>query len=148
MRLAARWLSDEERQLLIEEAYGLLERVGMRFGAGKALGLLAAAGADVDRETGVARLPRPLVEEALSRCPREVLLAGATPDDDVLLDGARSHFVPSGAPTHVLDMTPGNTGSAHSRTSGSRRSSPTRCRSSTSCGCSSPRPTSPTTNVS
>jgi trimethylamine--corrinoid protein Co-methyltransferase len=36
-----------------------------------------------------------------------VLLAGATPDDDVLLDGARSHFVPSGAPTHVLDMDTG-----------------------------------------
>jgi trimethylamine---corrinoid protein Co-methyltransferase len=107
MRLTARWLSDEERHLLIEEAYGLLERMGMRFGAGKALATLAAAGADVDREAGVARLPRQLVAEALSRCPRRVLLAGATPADDVLLDGARSHFVPSGAPTHVLDMDTG-----------------------------------------
>jgi len=107
MELSARWLSDEERHLVIDEAYGLLERTGMRFGAGKALATLAAAGADVDREAGVARLPRDLVAEALSRCPRDVLLAGATPDDDVLLDGARSHFVPSGAPTHVLDMDTG-----------------------------------------
>jgi len=107
MKLAARWLSDEERLLLIDEAYGLLERVGMKFGAGKALGLLAAAGADVDRDTGVARLPRQLVAEALGHCRRDVLLAGATPDDDVLLDGARAHFVPSGAPTHVLDMDTG-----------------------------------------
>jgi trimethylamine---corrinoid protein Co-methyltransferase len=107
MRLTARWLSDDERHLLIDEAYGLLERVGMRFGAGKALKTLAAAGADVDRDAGVARLPRQLVAEALGRCPREVLLAGATLADDVLLDGARSHFVPSGAPTHVLDMDTG-----------------------------------------
>ena len=37
-----------------------------------------------------------------------MLLAGATPADDILLDGARSHFVPSGAPTHVLDMDTGD----------------------------------------
>jgi trimethylamine--corrinoid protein Co-methyltransferase len=108
MRLSAQWLGDEERELIIDEAYGLLERMGMRFGAGRALATLATAGADVDREAGVARLPRQLVAEALSRCPREVLLAGATPADDVLLDGARSHFVPSGAPTHVLDMETGD----------------------------------------
>jgi trimethylamine---corrinoid protein Co-methyltransferase len=107
MKLAARWLSDEERLLIIDEAYGLLERKGMRFGAGKALATLAAAGADVDREAGVARLPRELVAEALSRCPRDVLLGGATPAHDIFLDGARSHFVPSGAPTHVLDMDTG-----------------------------------------
>jgi len=107
MRLSARWLSDEERHLVIDEAYRLLERVGMRFGAGKALATLAAAGAEVDRDAGVARLPRQLVAEALSRCPRDVLLAGATPADDILLDGARPHFVPSGAPTHVLDMDTG-----------------------------------------
>jgi len=107
MRLSARWLGDEERELIIEEAYGLLERMGMRFGAGKALATLADAGADVDLAAGMARLPRELVAEALSRCPRDVLLAGATPADDVLLDGARSHFVPSGAPTHVLDMETG-----------------------------------------
>ena len=108
MRLTAQWLSDEERHLIIDEAYGLLERLGMRFGAGKALATLAAAGADVDREAGVARLPRQLVAEALTRCPRDVSLAGAAPADDVLLDGARSHFVPSGAPTHVLDMDTGD----------------------------------------
>jgi trimethylamine--corrinoid protein Co-methyltransferase len=108
MRLTASWLSDEERHLLIEEAYGLLERTGMRFGDGRGLAELAAAGAAVDREAGVARLPRCLVEEALAKAPRHVLLGGARPADDVLLDGARSHFVPSGAPTHVLDMETGD----------------------------------------
>ena len=107
MRLTASWLSDDERRLLIDEACGLLERTGMRFGDGRGLSLLTAAGAAVDREAGVARLPRSLVEEMLAKAPRHVLLAGATPTDDVVLDGARSHFVPSGAPTHVLDMDTG-----------------------------------------
>lgn len=107
MRLTARWLSEEERAFIIDEAYGLLERVGMRFGAGGTLDRLAAAGASVDRDAGVARLPRDMVAEALGLCPREVLLGGATPAEDVLLDRARPHFVPSGAPTHVLDMETG-----------------------------------------
>ncbi len=109
MRLEARWLTEDERRLIVDEAYGLLERVGMRFGASRTLHALEQAGAQVvDREAGVARLPRDLVAGALARCPREVLLAGATPSDDCLLDGSRSHFVPSGAPTHVLDMETGD----------------------------------------
>jgi len=108
MRLEARWLGEDERQLIVDEAYGLLERVGMRFGSSRTLHTLEQAGAQVaDREAGVVRLPRDLVAGALARCPREVLLAGATPADDCLLDGARSHFVPSGASTHVLDMDTG-----------------------------------------
>ncbi|HOT22816.1 MAG TPA: trimethylamine methyltransferase family protein [Thermoleophilia bacterium] len=108
MRLTASWLSEDERHLIVEEAFGLLERTGMRFGSGRGLAVLAAAGADVDRDAGVARLPRSLVAEALRACPRDVLLGGATPAEDVLLDGARTHFVPSGAPTHVLDMDSGD----------------------------------------
>lgn len=108
MRLTAQWLSEDERRLIIDEACGLLERVGMRFGVGKALAGLAAAGAAVDTGAGVARLPRELVTETLALCPSPVLLGGATPADDVLLDGARPHFVPSGAPTHVLDMDTGD----------------------------------------
>ena len=60
----------------------------------------------VDRETGVVRLPRDLVERTVARLPRRVLLAGATPDDDCVLDGA-IHFVPSGTPTMTLDFETG-----------------------------------------
>jgi trimethylamine--corrinoid protein Co-methyltransferase len=95
--------SAAERQLIVDQALDILERVGMRFGQCDALDLLGEAGARVDREAGVARLPRSLVEEAVARCPREVLLAGATPDDDVLLDGSDVHFLPSGTPTKTLD---------------------------------------------
>ena len=103
MRPRVSWTTGDERRLIIDEAFALLESVGMRFGACDALESLAEAGARVDREAGVARLPRELVERALAGCPREVLLAGATPDLDVLLDGSAVHFVPSGTPTRTLD---------------------------------------------
>ena len=103
MRPQVSWTSADERRLVIDQALELLERVGMRFGACESLDRLADAGARVDREAGVARLPRELVESALAGCPREVLLAGATEADDVLLDGSAVHFMPSGTPTKILD---------------------------------------------
>jgi trimethylamine:corrinoid methyltransferase-like protein len=103
MRPRVSWTTGDDRRLIIDEAFALLENVGMRFGACDALESLAEAGARVDREAGVARLPRELVERALAGCPREVLLAGATAEQDVVLDGSTVYFLPSGTPTKILD---------------------------------------------
>jgi trimethylamine:corrinoid methyltransferase-like protein len=62
------WTTPEQRRLIIDEALGLLERHGMRFGRGVALEALAQAGARVDRETGVARIPSALVAVRVSSC--------------------------------------------------------------------------------
>lgn len=70
----------------------LLDRVGMRFGAGDALEALAEAGAHVDREQGVARISRELVQRAIAACPREMTLGGLTPQDDCRLREDTPHF--------------------------------------------------------
>ncbi len=106
MRAQVSWTTEAERRLICEQAIGLLERMGMRFGEGRALETLAGAGADVDRDAGVARIPGELVERALAKCPREVVLGGATPEYDCVLDGS-IHFVNSGSPTHTLDFETG-----------------------------------------
>jgi len=106
MRARVTWLEDGEGRLLYEEALRVLERRGMKFGPCRALDQLAAAGAQVDRQAGVARLSGELVERALAACPRDVLLAGATPEDDCALDGS-PHFVPSGTATHTVDFETG-----------------------------------------
>lgn len=106
MRARVEWLSGPERSSIVDEALGVLEKTGLRLGACAALRDLEATGARVDRQTGVARLPRDLVEGAVARLPRRVLLAGATPADDCLLDGT-VHFVPSGSPTVTLDFETG-----------------------------------------
>jgi trimethylamine---corrinoid protein Co-methyltransferase len=103
MRPQVSWTTAEERRLIVDQALELLDTVGMRFGACESLERLADAGARVDRAAGVARLSRVLVEHALATCPRDVLLAGATAEQDVLLDGSAVHFLPSGTPTRIVD---------------------------------------------
>ena len=107
MRPETCFTSTAERDLLVERALHVLETTGMRFGRARALDALSEAGARVDREAGVARLPRDLVERTLRALPREVLLAGATPADDCLLAPGQVHFVPSGSPTVTLDFETG-----------------------------------------
>jgi trimethylamine--corrinoid protein Co-methyltransferase len=104
MRARTTWLSDAEKTLIVDEALTLLERVGMRMSGSRALETLAAAGAAVDPVSGLVRFPRSLVREAVAQCPREILMAGATPLQDVLLaDGEGPHFCSSGCGAFVLD---------------------------------------------
>jgi len=104
MRQRTSWLSQDEKDLIVQEAVGLLERVGMRVSGSRALDTLAAAGAAVDPASGIVRFPPGLVREALAQCPREVLMAGATPAQDVLLaDEEGPHFCSSGCGAFVLD---------------------------------------------
>ena len=114
MRPQVSWTTEAERDLLVDQALELLETVGMRFGPSVSLEALGEAGARVDRAAGTACISQALVERALALCPREVLLAGATEADDVLLDGSAVHFVPSGTPNKILDE---RTGRARDATS-------------------------------
>ena len=104
MHAQTTWLSDAEKTLVVDEALLLLERVGMRMKGSRALEKLAAAGATVDSASGIVRLPPAFVREAVAQCPREILMAGATPLQDVLLaDGEGPHFCSSGCGAFVLD---------------------------------------------
>jgi len=107
MRAQVHWTTAAERALIVEEALGLLERVGMRFGPCDALDAMAEAGAIVDREQGVARMPAELVRGALAQCSRRVVLGGLTPADDCVLEEGVAHFTNSGAPPKTLDMETG-----------------------------------------
>jgi trimethylamine---corrinoid protein Co-methyltransferase len=102
------WLTDDEKRAIYDEALHVLERVGMKLaGSRLALPALAEAGAAVDAATGVVRFPAELVERALQLCPRDVLMAGARPDGDVLLDGRRTFFNVSGCAAKTIDRTSG-----------------------------------------
>jgi trimethylamine--corrinoid protein Co-methyltransferase len=107
MQAQVSWTSEAERRLIYEEAVGLLERMGMRFGTGRAFEVLAEAGADADQKTGVVRIPAGLVERALATCPHDIVLGGARPEHDCVLDGS-IHFLNSGSPTHTLDFETGD----------------------------------------
>lgn len=104
MQMQASWLSDEEKSRVFEGALWLLEHVGMRMHGSRALDMLADLGATVDRERSVVRLPEQLVRDAVAACPRRVLMAGLTPESDLVFDeGQPPHFSMSGCLAKTLD---------------------------------------------
>ena len=108
MKAHTTWLSEGEKSGIADHAIELLATTGMRFAGSRALALLAERGAAVDPATGLARLPRELVEWALALCPRTFVLAGATPADDAVLGpGQPLRFTPSGCVAKTLDLRTG-----------------------------------------
>ena len=112
VRTRPRWLTDAERDAVRDEAFGILERVGMRMQGAAALPLLREAGALVSPD-GVVRFPAALVERALAACPRTVLMAGESPDTDAVLDGTRTLFNVSGCAAKTLDAETGRVRPVH-----------------------------------
>ena len=109
MDLRLTCLETAERELVIESALTVLERVGMRMkGATRVLDTLAARGAAVDAETGVARLPASMVRAALETLPAKLTITGAVPERDVVLDRRNGPFFnPSGCHAKTLDFRTG-----------------------------------------
>ncbi len=77
MQALTTWLSDDEKNLVYDEALILLERVGLRMAGSQRLAELREAGAVVDEESGIVRFSADLVDRLRRRCPREIVMAGA-----------------------------------------------------------------------
>jgi trimethylamine--corrinoid protein Co-methyltransferase len=96
-------LDDEAAADVHARTLRVLERVGVRFGSLRALDVLRQAGAHVDEETRIARLPGDLVERAVALAPREVVLAGRDPGRDCVLGRGRMYSTLDGTGAYVLD---------------------------------------------
>jgi len=102
------WMSPAERDLIIESALVVLERVGMRMKGARALDALQERGAVVDRESGMARMPESVVRAALAGLPDQLFIAGATPQQDLVFDRRTGpHFNPSACIAKTLDFRTG-----------------------------------------
>ena len=86
-----------------EQSLRLLAEVGVRVPLARAQTLLRDAGALVDEETEIVRFPHDLVESAIARAPRTVLLAARDPQKDALLDHTRSYATHDGMGAMCLD---------------------------------------------
>ena len=103
-RARVRYLSDEDRQFMHEQAMRVLEEIGVAYNTDKAIDLLEAAGAPVDRQTLRAKVPRELVERCLATVPRRIHLAGRDPRHDRYLDdGEPIVFCTDGTGTYMYD---------------------------------------------
>jgi trimethylamine--corrinoid protein Co-methyltransferase len=96
-------LSARDVERLHDHSLRVLAEIGVRFQSARARALLRDAGAAVDEETQIARLPGELVERALTSVPRTILLAGRDPACDCLLDHTRPFTTLDGIGAAVLD---------------------------------------------
>jgi trimethylamine--corrinoid protein Co-methyltransferase len=96
-------LSEAEVQQIHTATLEVMESVGVKFPSHKALDILEAHGAQVDRQSMVAKIPGHLVEEYLAMAPPTYTLAALDPAFDLPLDGTYSHLGTDGCGVEILD---------------------------------------------
>jgi trimethylamine--corrinoid protein Co-methyltransferase len=84
-------------------ALEVLAETGAMFHSSRALDVLEAHGATVDRQTTVARIPASAVEEALASVPRSFTLGGREPGFDLPVDGEHAYLCSDGCATKVRE---------------------------------------------
>lgn len=80
----------------------VLEHTGVHIGSPEARALLEARGATIVDED-IVKIPQWMVMEAVLYAPESILLAGRTPDRDVVLDSNRVMFTNFGEAVYLVD---------------------------------------------
>jgi len=108
VRLGLTSIDAAERDLIIDSAIAILQRLGMRMNGPGVLALMEGHAAEVDRAAGIVRMPEGLVRSALETLPERLLIAGAAPGLDRVLDRRSGPFFnPAGYMAKTLDYRTG-----------------------------------------
>ncbi|WP_191059499.1 trimethylamine methyltransferase family protein [Geminicoccus harenae] len=99
-----RAFSDDHVAHIHATALRVLEELGMRVLDPAARRVFRQAGAEVDEASGMVRLDRELVADALRQAPGSFEVAGAHAGRDVPIGGAGIAFLCVGGPPHVSDL--------------------------------------------
>jgi trimethylamine--corrinoid protein Co-methyltransferase len=102
-KLSLNILSADEVQQIHTATLDVIESTGVRFPSNKALDILEAHGAQVNRQTMVACIPGQVVEEFLAKAPPAYTLAACDPTLDLPLDGYHSHLGTDGCGVEIID---------------------------------------------
>jgi trimethylamine--corrinoid protein Co-methyltransferase len=108
-------LTDEDVQRIHTATLDLIESVGVRFPSERALDILEAHGAQVDRGTMVARVPGQTIEEFLAKAPPSYALSALDPQLDLPLDGHHSYLGTDGCGVEIVDAFSGERRTATKR---------------------------------
>jgi trimethylamine--corrinoid protein Co-methyltransferase len=96
-------LTDDLIQRILDEAFQLMLKPGIKVQNAEARELLKSAGAPVDEETFVARIPEPVVRKALETVPRQFHLCDYEGNLGVQYGGDVVHFDPGSSGVSILD---------------------------------------------
>ena len=100
-RLRLTILDEQDVRRIHTATLGVIESVGIRFPSRKALDILEAHGAQVDRDTQIVKIPGHVVEDALKHAPPVYSLAARDPALDLPLDGRHSYLGTDGCGVEV-----------------------------------------------
>jgi trimethylamine--corrinoid protein Co-methyltransferase len=96
-------LTDGDVKRIAESAFKVLAESGVIVYSGKALDAFRRAGAVVDSESRIVKLPRPLVEDAVDSNPSMITLYSRNGEFDAVLEKDRVHYGTGGTAIYVLD---------------------------------------------
>lgn len=96
-------LSDELVKQIIEEGFALLMNPGIQVHNDEALSLLADAGAEVDMESKIAKIPEKIARQALDSSPSEFYLYDLDGNQVVHYGGDSVQFDPGSGGITILD---------------------------------------------
>ncbi|HET9909666.1 MAG TPA: trimethylamine methyltransferase family protein [Anaerolineales bacterium] len=96
-------LTDDIIERILDEAYQLLLKPGVKVNNEEARELLASAGAQVDAETNVVHIPQQIVRKALESAPREFYLYDYDGNPTVKYGGDAVHFDPGSSGIAMLN---------------------------------------------
>ncbi len=102
-KLSVNVLTAAEVRQIHTATLDVIENVGVRFPSNKALDILEAHGAKIDRDSMIAKIPGAIVEEYLALSPPEYTLAALDPQLDLPLDGNHSYLGTDGCGVEILD---------------------------------------------
>jgi trimethylamine--corrinoid protein Co-methyltransferase len=107
-KLRVNILTDEEIRKIHSATLEVIETIGVKFPSQKALDILEAHSATVNRQTMVAQIPGQIIEEYLAKAPPVYSLAAFDPELDLPLDGNHSHLGTDGCGVEIIDAFSGN----------------------------------------
>ncbi len=107
MRYEAAFLSADEQARVHETSLRILADIGIRVHGDVALPLLAEAGAEVDAEGGLVKIPPSMVEAALAAAPRSFVLGARNPLHDYAVPSPVTRFAMDGTAAFTRDFTTG-----------------------------------------
>jgi trimethylamine--corrinoid protein Co-methyltransferase len=96
-------LTHSDVRTIAAAAFEVLEKSGLLVYSPSALRAFEAAGATVDQDSQLVRLPRSLVEDAIASNPSSVTLYGRDERHHVVLDRKSVHYGTGGTALYVLD---------------------------------------------
>jgi trimethylamine--corrinoid protein Co-methyltransferase len=100
-------LSQDERAQVHERTLQVLAKTGVRMDTAWGRRILRDAGAEVDENANVVRLPRSLVEESLRLAPKKFTLGARRPGWDLEMNGGDCKLVADGEAVFALDQVTG-----------------------------------------